>query len=308
MGLKGRFILIILFFLSCEKPVKEAVKIGYQPYWAGPANIAVAMKNLKLLEKKGYNPSYIPFLAGPPINHAIASGKIDVGFTGDMPTISALASGMKIKIIGACSKSLRQALVIDMEKADKIKTISDLKGRKIAVTKGSASHYFLYKLLKQHGIGLDAITLIHMDIKEMPFALKSDEIDASAMWEPWPTKVEKEGIARVMVEGKVSGYVYARDDFLRRHPTFLKDFKEALQFAVQFAGENLEETSRQVAEETGENFEVIYLSAKTDRIFQKGENIEIEEELIKELKEEAEFLFEEGLIHHIPDFESALAK
>lgn len=295
-----------LYFSTKFKTNDKVIKIGYQPYVVGHSNIILTLKKLKLLEKGDYKVIYIPFLSGPPLNEAIISGKIDIGFAGDLPTISLLASGAKVKILAVTNKSLRQAIIIDKEKLKEIKRLHDLKNKKIALVKGSSAHYFFFKTLKNHNINPQTVYLIHTDVTNQPFALITNQVDAVVSWEPWPTKIEKNGYGKIIIEGEYSGYIFAREDFIKKDLTITYDFIKSLQKALEFTQKNLYQTCIWVSQETHEDPKIICEAAKTDKIFQPGENIKPEENLIKKLKEGAEFLFSEGFINNLPNIDKQI--
>lgn len=294
------------FFYFDNKLETPTIRIGYQPYVSGQNNIFISMKRLKLLEKKGYTSIYIPFLSGPPLNEAIIAEKIDIGFGGDLPTISLLASGAQVKIIGVGAKTLRQALIIDNEKTHQIKEIKDLKGKIIALVKGSASHYFFVKLLRENGINPKDVKIIHMEVKDQPFALTSNKVDGIVTWEPWPTKIEKEKIGKIFIEGEYSGFIYAHEKLINKNPDKVKAFIEAFQEALEYTQKNLFQTCQWVSEETKESVEVVFEAAKTDSLLKNEENIKPDLNLMKKLEFSAYFLFEEGFIQKIPDFNSKI--
>lgn len=302
IGLILIFFFIYLGFYLKFKTNQRIIRIGYQPYVVGHSNIILVLKRLKLLEEKGYKVNYIPFLSGPPLNEALIGKRIDVGFAGDLPTISLLASNTNVKILAVNNKSLRQAILIDEEKTSKIKNVSDLRNKKIALVKGSSSHFFLFKALIENGIDPESVILIHMDVPNQPLALITNQVDAIATWEPWPTKIEREKIGRIIKKGNYSGYIFAREDFIKNNPIVIQDIIEGFQKALEFCQKNLYQTSLWVSEETGENPEIIYDAVKTDKIFEIGENIKPTAELITELNKAAQFMFAEGLIPQIPNF------
>jgi aliphatic sulfonates family ABC transporter substrate-binding protein len=303
----GIFCLLIIFrFYFWQTKNLKVIKIGYQPYVVGHSNIILALKNKHLLEQRGYKPKFIPFLSGPSLNEAIMAKKLDIGFAGDFPTVSLLASGAKVKIIATTNKSLRQAIVVDNDKINAIKNIKDLKGKKIALVKGSASHYFLLKVLKDHGIDIESVKIIHTDVTNQPLALISNEVDAIVSWEPWPTKIEKEKIGKIIFSGDYSGYIFAQEDLIKKEPQKVQDFIEGLQKALEFAQSDILKTCLWVSEETKEEFEVICDGAKTDRIFNRGESLLITKDMIKKLEEIADFAIGEKLIYQIPDLKNRI--
>jgi len=296
---------MIFLFVSCQSRPSNLIRIGYQPYWVGEANIILAMKRLGLLEKMGYRVEYYRFLSGPGVNEAMAADSIDAGVGGDLPTILALSSGMKITVLASVSKSLRQAIVVGKKREKEILRVADLVGKKVAVAKGSTSHFFLYRTLAENGIDPARVSIIHLSVKAQPQALAGGEVDAAATWEPWPSRLEKEGIGRILSAGDFPGFLYVRKDFLSRNPRGAADLVKSLQQALEYAAANREQTCRWVSEETGDDYLLICRAIETDRIFAPGGTVRPEPELIEKLKREAEFSLSEKLIAKIPDITGA---
>jgi len=288
-------------FYNARMKQQSVIRIGYQPFWSGEANIVAAMRNEKLLEKRGYQPVYVAFLAGPPINEALISGDLDMGLGGDMPTISLMATDFPVKIIASPVKSLRQAIVVDREKADAILDVKDLVGKKVAVAQGSCSHYFLYKVLRLAGVDPKSVDIINMDVKAQPPALMTHRVDAVVNWEPWPTKLEMSGIGKILVEGSFSGFLSVREDFADKNPQAVQAVADSLQEALVYSQKNFNQTCEWVCGETKDNITAIYRAAKTDRIFNLGENIKPDSESLRDLEEKAKFMFDQGLIQKIPN-------
>src|SRR6266540_5288509 len=94
------------------------------------------------LAKVGAQPSikWASFAAGPPINESFASGQQDIGFLGDTPAIIGKAAGINTRIVGLTSTGPKSLAVI-VPAISGIKSPKDLKGKKVAVVKGSFAHH-----------------------------------------------------------------------------------------------------------------------------------------------------------------------
>jgi sulfonate transport system substrate-binding protein len=297
---------IVATLYSNKMKEEKTIRIGYQPFWSAESNIVITMKNQKLIERKGYQPEYVAFLSGPPINEALISGALDMGFGGDMPTISLMATDFPVKIVASPVKSLRQAIVVDIEKTGTIKDVKDLAGKKVAVVKGSCSHYFLYKVLLSNGVDPKSVDIINMDVKEQPPALTTHSVDAVVSWEPWPTKMELAGIGKILIEGSFNGFLNVREDFANRNTLAVQAVVDSLQEALEYSQDNFNQTCRWVAEETKDNITAIYRAAKTDRIFNLGETVKPDPDTFENLKDKATFMFEQGLIQKVPNIEEKI--
>ncbi|MDD5146019.1 MAG: NrtA/SsuA/CpmA family ABC transporter substrate-binding protein [Candidatus Pacebacteria bacterium] len=303
--------LVVCYLLNSNKDNKNnVIRIGYQPYWSLHSNMIQTMKRLKLLEKRGYNPEYVSFLSGPPLNQAMVSENLDAGFGGNLPAVSLIASGAGVKIIAETVKSYRQAIIVDKEKSKEIKTVKDLAGKKIGLVVGSGSHYYFYKTLKDNGMDLKDVNLVNLAVTEQSQALLLHQIDACDPWEPWTTKIEKNGsgviISQTEKEAGFPCYAYVRGKFVDANPKAVLAFVEAMQEALVYMQKNYDQTCGWVAEETKEEQSIIYDSSKNDKILEIGENIKPRSSTLEHLTDVGNFALSQGLIKDIPDFSKAV--
>src|SRR5512138_532076 len=125
----------------------EELRIATQPipHYA-PIFVAKQKKWLdeELVKAGARNTSvkWASFSAGPPINESFASGQQDVGLLGDTPAIIGKAAGIDTRIVGLTSTGPRSLAVI-VPAGSSIKTPKELKGKKVAVVKGSYAHHLL---------------------------------------------------------------------------------------------------------------------------------------------------------------------
>lgn len=309
-------VIIIVVLIAClfwnfgKKSEEVAIRIGYQPYWSLHSNMIQTMKHLKLLEKRGYSPEYVPFLSGPPLNQALVSKNLDIGFGGNLPAVSLIASGTGVTIIAETVKSYRQAIIVDKEKVNEIKTIKDLAGKKVALVIGSGSHYYFYKTLKDNGMDLTDVNIVNLAVTEQSQALSLHQIDACDPWEPWTMKIEKNEsgviISQTEKESGFPCYAYARNEFAGANPKVIQDLVGAMQEALEYMQKNYEQTCGWVAEETKEDASIICDSSKNDKILEIGENIKPRLTTIGHLTDVANFALSQGLIKDVPDFSKAI--
>lgn len=304
-------VLIICFFFNAGKKSEERViRIGYQPYWSLHSNMIQTMRHLKLLEKGGYSPEYVSFLSGPPLNQALVAKSLDIGFGGNLPAVSLIASGAGVKIIAETVKSYRQAIIVDKEKSGEIKTVKDLAGKKVGLVVGSGSHYYFYKTLKNNGMDLKDVNIVNLAVTEQSQTLSSHQIDACDPWEPWTTKIEKSGSGVVISQTKKEEgfpcYAYVRDEFILANPKAVQAFTDAMQEALEYMQKNYSQTCEWVAEETKEDASIICDSSKNDKILEPGENIKPRSTTIDHLIDVGNFALSQELIKEIPDFFKAV--
>src|ERR1700743_792872 len=128
----------------------KTVRIGYQKYGK-----LVLLKSKGSLEKKlkplGYKVVWTEFPSGPPLLEALNVGSIDFGITGETPPIFAQAAGAPLVYL-AYDPPAPQGEAILVPKDSPIKSVAELRGKKVALNKGSNVHYLLVRALEDAGV------------------------------------------------------------------------------------------------------------------------------------------------------------
>jgi len=202
------------------------ITIGYQ---TSPDWLLLVARDLKLFEKAGLAPTYVKFDAGPPMIAAARRGTINLASLGSVPFLIGLSQGVDWVLIGINPEgAYTEGLVA--RKDSGINTPADLKGKRIGFFKGSTAHYGVMMTLRQYGLRLDQVTLLHMSPAEQLRALTNKEIDASMVWEPWMQKMVHEASAKIVeAEGDLGIYTNVEGYSVRRD--WLRDNRET---AVRF--------------------------------------------------------------------------
>jgi ABC-type nitrate/sulfonate/bicarbonate transport system substrate-binding protein len=249
------------------------IKIGYQST-SSDDWLFLAARDLKLFEKTGLAPEYVPFVAGPPMLAAANSGKIDVAIVKILPFLSGLSQGVDWVMIGIGSEgAYSEGLVV--RKDSGIESPGDLKGKRIGYFAGSSAHYGLIMTLRQHGISRGQVTLVDMPPEQQMAALMRKELDAAMVWEPWIQRMVHEVNARlVAIEGDLGIYTNVacisvqRQWLLENRETAVR-FLQALILAYDALQKNHSVAIRAVVQETGtkkEWVEQIYRDAPPPNI------------------------------------------
>lgn len=233
----------------------KEIRIATQPI-PNYAPIFVA-KQKKWIEqdmaKVGVKVTWTSFSSGPPENEALASGSQDVGMMGDSPAFIGKAAGQDTSIIASSSIGPK-ALAIMVGKDSSITSPKQLKGKKVAVVKGSYAHHLVYLALKQNNMTVNDVQLINMDTNgDISAAIANKSIDAGAVWEPTITKMELNGTGKVLVDGTgiklgICTYV-VRNKFAEENPELIKILLQDIQKGVDFEKENLNETAQIISSE-----------------------------------------------------------
>jgi len=161
-----------------------------------------------LINKLPFHVAWSDFTSGPPMLLAMSSGSIDVGGVGNAPPVFAAAAGDKIAIVGALQANpLGSALLVP--KGSPITSVSQLRGKKIAVAQGSSADYHLLTVLNKAGISVKDVTLVYLQPAEGLAALESGHVDAWDIWSPFLEEAEQLDGARALVTGVGYGSPYS---------------------------------------------------------------------------------------------------
>ena len=213
----------------------KPIRIGWQPAQPVSAQIAHTLAKTNILERNGLKGELIMFSYGPAVNEALVSGAIDVGFVGDMPSVSLAAAGVPTTVI-ARQSTFRGSIVVPAE--NDIKTIQDLKGRKLYGPIGSSIYLAALSMIEEAGLrpGSD-VQILNMSFAELTDALKAGRIESLFIWDPWVEYFVRQKLARIVAsKTDLAMVIAARDDYRSKNPEaierFLKAHKEALLFAA----------------------------------------------------------------------------
>src|SRR6201995_3237614 len=134
----------------------KVVRVGYQKYGK-----LVLLKGRGSLEEKlkplGYTVAWTEFPSGPPLLEALNVGAIDFGIAGETPPIFAQAAGAPLVSL-AYDPPAPQGEAILVPKDSPLKSVAELKGKKVALNKGSNVHYLLVRALEKAGLKYSDIT------------------------------------------------------------------------------------------------------------------------------------------------------
>src|SRR5258708_39704302 len=188
----------------------KVVRIGYQKYGK-----LVLLKGRGTLEKKlgplGYTVSWTEFPSGPPLLEALNVGSIDFGISGETPPIFAQAPGAPLVYL-AYDPPAPQGEAILVPKDSSLKSVADLRGRKVALNKGSNVHYLLVKALEKAGLKYTDIEPVFLAPADALAAFTRGSIDAWVIWDPYEAAAEALTGARILADG--TGLVANRQLYL----------------------------------------------------------------------------------------------
>ncbi|WP_437677625.1 ABC transporter substrate-binding protein [Sorangium sp. So ce131] len=149
------------------------------------------------LEGIPYTIEWATFTAGPPLLEAINADAVDIGAVGDTPPIFAQAAGAPIRIV-AVSRNRPEYKAILVPQGSSIKAFRELKGKKVAVAKGSSGHYLLLAALRRDGLRMADIVPVYMNPNDAQPAFANGDVDAWAVWEPHVANNVRQGAVKLL--------------------------------------------------------------------------------------------------------------
>jgi sulfonate transport system substrate-binding protein len=177
----------------------NVIRIGYQKY-----GTLVLLKARGTLEKRlaplHVEVKWTEFPAGPQLLEGLNVGSIDFGTAGEAPPIFAQAAGADLVYVGnEPPASTGEAILVP--KDSPIRTVAELKGKKVALNKGSNVHFLLVKILEKAGVQYRDIDTVFLTPADARAAFERGSVDAWAIWEPFLAAAQRQTSARILADG-----------------------------------------------------------------------------------------------------------
>lgn len=291
-----------------EDAALKAVRLGIVPL-PHYAHIWIAKKKGYIDEellKAGYKLDWQPLNLGPVVSEAFAAGHLDVGVMGDFPAFIGRAAGTDYQIVSIASTAPK-ALAVAVGKDAGIRSITDLKGKKVGTTRGAYGTKLLSLLLDKNGMTMNDIQFVNLTMDDLAVALVRGDVDAGVMWDPLLTRMEDAGEIRVIADGtgvyQGTAVVVAATKFTNQNQMAVEALKAAFARGAQFIRDNPEEAIQLLTDD------LKIPPAQLEKIVRKfNYDGTITDSLVAELKDTEVFLRKTGLIKNPVDMETFLCK
>ncbi|WP_296272260.1 sulfonate ABC transporter substrate-binding protein [Pseudomonas sp. UBA6323] len=227
----------------------ETLRIGYQKY-----GTLVLLKAKGTLEKRlaehGVEVKWTEFPGGPQLLEGLNVGSVDFGVTGETPPVFAQAAGADLLYV-AHEPPAPSGEVILVPKGSPIKTVAELKGKKVVLNKGSNVHYLLVRALEDAGLKYGDITPVYLPPADARAAFERGSVDAWVIWDPFQSAAEQQLQARSLRDGTglVDNHQFylATRTYAEQHPQVIGVLVEEIRGVGEWVKGNLDEATSQVA-------------------------------------------------------------
>jgi sulfonate transport system substrate-binding protein len=242
----------------------KEVRIGYQKY--GTLTLLKGRGTLeKRLLEKNIAVKWTEFPAGPQLLEGLNVGSIDFGTVGEAPPIFAQAAGANLVYVGNEPPSPGSEAIV-VPKGSTLRSLADLKGKKIALNKGSNVHFLLVKALEKAGIAYADIQPVYLPPADARAAFERGAVDAWVIWDPFLAAAEKQLGARVLVDGKglVANHQFylAARGFAEQSPELVRIVLDELAKVDEWGRTHQQDVSTILAAQTGLPVDVVALAAQ----------------------------------------------
>jgi sulfonate transport system substrate-binding protein len=246
--------------------------------------------NRSLLEISGlagdlpYKIEWSEFPAAAPILEALTAGELDVGYTGDLAFLSVYAAGAPIKAIGGTRSDPRTQAILVREDSP-IKTAADLRGKRLAGTRGGWGQFLIDATLEKSGYAVGDATFAPLGPVDAKVALLAGSIDGWAVWEPYVSYATIKDNARIIANGQgltpTITFIVASDAAIASKRAAVQDLVQRLNKARLWSLDHVAQYARSTAELTKLPEDVLLSAYKA----QATSPIAIDDNVVKEVQE-----------------------
>ena len=205
--------------------------VGDQSY-----NTRAVMDAAGVLDNLPYSLDWKQFTAGSPVAEALNAGSLDLGLLGDAPPLFLGALGAPIKVIAVTQQNL-DGVALVVGKDSLIKSVADIRGKRVAIWKGSWSQQLLFAALDKAGVPRDAVDIRYLSALDASHAPEGGSVDVIATWEPYVTQQERQG-GRVIATAQglipAQSFVVANNHAIAEKRAAISDFLQRLKKAREW--------------------------------------------------------------------------
>ena len=194
------------------------------------------MRDQHLLENRGYNVTWVRSAGSNKANEGLRAKGLDFGSTAGSAALVARANGTPIKIIEVYSNPEWTALVVG--KNSTINSVADLKGKKIAVTKGTDPYFFLLQSLATEGLSPTDVEIVNLQHADGKTALERGDVDAWSGLDPFMAQTVQQQGSRLLYRNpdfNSYGVLNVREDFIAAHPDAVESVVNSYEEARKWA-------------------------------------------------------------------------
>lgn len=224
-------IVVLSLLVASTASAATVLRIGWQK-GADFALMKARGEFAAALRSQDVSVQWFEFPAGPQMLEALNSGAIDLGEVGETPPVFAqAASGAHLLYVAnQPPEPLAEAVLVP--KGSPIRSVADLRGKRIALNRGSNVQYFLVKLLRQHGLHYADVHVVYLPPGDAYAAFSNGSVDAWVVWDPYVAAAQYHLGARQLADarGVVPNHAFfiGSRSFVLQHPKVIDEVLEQI--------------------------------------------------------------------------------
>jgi sulfonate transport system substrate-binding protein len=208
----------------------------------------------KKLQPLGYKVEWPEFAAGPQQLEALNAGGLDIAATAESPPVFSQAADVPLVYLAANSSD-GQAISLLVPTKSPVKTLKDLKGKKIAFQKASIGHYLTVRAVDKEGLKLSDVESVFLPPPDANVAFSQGKVDGWFIWEPFVTRNVQNKVGRVLLDGgnglrDTNNFYSTNRKFYQENKQAIKIFLEELQKAQVWSKNHPKEIAQLLASVT----------------------------------------------------------
>ena len=301
---------------------RTTIRVAWQPSTQSATYLYA--RTTGAFKNAGLEIEHLKFSAGPPMFAAVRSESVDMLFIAETGATVLLSQDIPAKVVSFAA-DYGDAMALIAAKDSGVNKVSDLRGKKVAIVRGSAAHFTLGALLRQEGMTFSDVELMAIDVTNLIPAFQNGNVHAALYWEPWMSRLVQAG-GRVLVTNKQAKQPsatmwLARTKWLEQNEPAVTAFIRAMDSVVNEVRRSPGKVAATISEELG-------LDAKSvTAVLEKGayfptvketlnpgyqysiapQAVAAEKGLAGVLKEVAVFMKDAGVINRVPDVTKVFA-
>lgn len=236
------------------------LRIGFQK---SAVNLVI-VKESRALEQRfpGTKVSWLEFPAGPQQLEALSAGSLDLAITGDTPPVFAQAAGKDLRYVGVEPPKPDSSAIL-VPQGSSLKTLSDLKAKRVALQKGSSAHFLIVRALQKGGLTFSDIQPVYLTPADARAAFERGSVDAWGIWDPYYAATELAIKPGVLATGRGlssnNSFYFAPRAFTEQHGDTIAAIFAELSRADRLVQENRKEAAQRIADFSGLSLATVHL-------------------------------------------------
>jgi NitT/TauT family transport system substrate-binding protein len=254
----------------------------------------------------GYTIEVVPFESPTDGKNAVLTGTVDTCIHGIAAFLLGAAAGEPIVIVAAATN---RGMAIVADAHSDIKSVKDLKGKRVAIWPGSTQEVVILERLKAEGLSINDIQPIRLSFSDMPAALARGDIDAYVGAEPAAGISLANGVGRVVEYpystpiGSLNMILSASEQMVRDNPARIKMIVDMHRQATDYAMANRAQMIEVAMQKLGQQRKSIELAVPNVELTWK-----IDAQFIARAKAYSELMLEKKQIRQLPDMDKAITQ